>query len=101
VNIFHTYDEQMAWYRGRAEVYKAVAHPVRIQLVELLTGGEMSVGGLEDQLELPQSQISQHLRVLRQAGLVQSRRMVTAVFYKLTDPKLAVKLRIVTEDLVE
>ncbi|HSX01757.1 MAG TPA: metalloregulator ArsR/SmtB family transcription factor [Candidatus Saccharimonadia bacterium] len=79
-----TQAEQNRRYAQAAAHLKALAHPLRLRIVELLEAMEVSVGALEDQLELPQAIISQQLAVLRRAGLVQVRRQGTAQLYRLT-----------------
>ena len=53
-----------------ASLAKALAHPVRVQIVRLLARTEGCVGELVEQLPLAQSTVSQHLKVLKDAGLV-------------------------------
>jgi DNA-binding transcriptional ArsR family regulator len=53
--------------------YTALAEPHRRQILDLLRGGERSVGDLVDRLDLTQPGVSKHLRVLREAGLVGAR----------------------------
>jgi DNA-binding transcriptional ArsR family regulator len=53
--------------------FRALAEPHRFQIVELLLGGPQPVGGLVDRLGLPQPQVSKHLRVLSESGLVDVR----------------------------
>ena len=52
---------------------KALAEPSRFQIVEVLRNGPRPVGDLVDRLKLPQPQVSKHLRVLSEAGLVEVR----------------------------
>ena len=56
-----------------ADVFNAVAEPRRRQIVDLLAGGERPVNDLVEQLRLGQPQVSKHLRVLREVGLVDVR----------------------------
>jgi DNA-binding transcriptional ArsR family regulator len=53
--------------------FRALAEPNRFQIVELLRGGPRPVGDMVDQLRLRQPQVSKHLRVLSEAGLVDVR----------------------------
>ncbi len=70
-----------------AEVFRALSDPLRLRLLAALAaGGEMCVCQLVEQLREPQPKVSQHLRVLRTAGLVESRRQGTWAHYKLTSP---------------
>jgi len=53
--------------------FAIIAEPSRRAILGLLASSEQSVGDLEEQLRLPQSSVSKHLRVLREAGFVESR----------------------------
>jgi DNA-binding transcriptional ArsR family regulator len=55
------------------ETFRALAEPNRFQIVELLLAGPRAVGDLVDRLGVPQPQVSKHLRVLSEAGLVDVR----------------------------
>src|SRR4051812_35769483 len=57
-------------YRPMIETLVALAEPNRLRIVELLRAGPLAVGVIGDQLDLRQSQVSKHLRVLKDAGLV-------------------------------
>ena len=63
----------MARAATTADAFNAVAEPRRRQILDVLAGGERSVGGLVDELGLGQPQVSKHLRVLRAVGLVDVR----------------------------
>ena len=68
-------------YRGQADLHRALDHPVRLAILEILRDGEECVCHMEAILGLRQAYISQHLMVLREAGLVQDRRDGRIVFY--------------------
>ncbi len=55
------------------ETFRALAEPGRLQIVELLLNGPLSVGGVVDRLGMRQPQASKHLRMLNEAGLVEVR----------------------------
>jgi DNA-binding transcriptional ArsR family regulator len=63
----------MARAATTADAFNAVAEPRRRQILDVLTGGERSVNDLVGRLGLAQPQVSKHLRVLREVGLVQVR----------------------------
>jgi DNA-binding transcriptional ArsR family regulator len=65
-----------------AELLKSLSHPARLLVLCLLVDGERSAGELEQHLDLSQSALSQHLAVLREAGLVSTRREAQSVLYK-------------------
>ncbi|MCF3638590.1 sulfite-sensing transcriptional repressor BigR [Rhizobium sp. TRM95111] len=72
-----------------AGLLKTLAHPSRLMLVCTLVEGEASVGGLEAALGLRQPNLSQQLNVLREAGIVETRREGKQIFYRLTGEKAA------------
>ena len=63
----------MARAATTADAFNAVAEPRRRQILDLLAGGELSVNDLVARMELAQPDVSKHLRVLREVGLVQVR----------------------------
>ncbi len=71
-----------------AAVGRALADPKRLCVLESLAGGEMSVSELSTQVGCQVPNMSQHLSVLRSAGLVASRRVGNTVFYRLADPQV-------------
>jgi len=68
------------------ELFKAFADPVRLRLLNLLTGGEVCVCHLYEALDLPQSTVSRHLAYLRKRGLVVGRKEGLWVHYRLAKP---------------
>ncbi len=80
---------------GRAaEVLKALSHPTRLRIVDLLREGELCVSRLEELLGVPQPSVSQHLQRLRYAGLIDSERKGHLVCYRLRDDSAAAVLRV-------
>jgi DNA-binding transcriptional ArsR family regulator len=75
-------------YQTISDVFEAASSPIRIQILLALGTGEACVCHLETLLELRQAYISQHLMVLREAGLVIDRREGRFIFYRLLDPVL-------------
>ena len=70
----------------KARFFKALAHPIRIRLVELLVARDRTVQELQTVLTLDQSSVSQHLAVLRANHVVTARKQGTTVRYALRDP---------------
>lgn len=68
-----------------AQVLKAVANEKRLQILYVIADREMSVGDIENVVKLSQSALSQHLAVLRAAGIVSTRRSAQTIFYTLKD----------------
>ncbi len=76
---------------GLAQVFKALADPVRLRLVSLIgahQGGEVCVCELTTGFDLTQPTISHHLKVLREAGIIDSQRRGTWVYYRLVPAAL-------------
>jgi DNA-binding transcriptional ArsR family regulator len=74
--------------RFKAGIFQALGHPTRIALVEYLLHGEHSVGQLCDKVGIEQANASQHLAVLRNKHIVQTRKEGNQIFYSLRDPLL-------------
>ena len=81
-------DRAQPIHRVKAEFFRALGHPVRVRILELLRDGERSVSDLQGALGLDSSSTSQHLGALRRQGLLDSRREGTSVFYRASDPRV-------------
>jgi DNA-binding transcriptional ArsR family regulator len=69
----------------QAEVLKTLASPRRLEILHRLAAGPLGVGHLADELQMSQPNVSQHLAVLRTAGLVEADREGREVRYRLVD----------------
>ncbi|HEY8798198.1 MAG TPA: metalloregulator ArsR/SmtB family transcription factor [Candidatus Dormibacteraeota bacterium] len=69
----------------KAELFKALAHPTRIRILELLRDGEKSVTEMQLALSAEGSSVSQQLAILRMKNLVDTRRKGNVIFYRLRD----------------
>ena len=68
---------------------KAMAHPLRLKILCILGGsGEVSVQDIVEQVGTSQSNISQHLSILREKGILASRKDANKVYYRVSDPKI-------------
>ena len=81
-------DDPEGLHQFKAEFFKALAHPMRIRILELLRGGPLSVGQLQDAIGAPPSSISQQLAVLRGRNIVSTERRGTTVIYRVHDSDL-------------
>jgi DNA-binding transcriptional ArsR family regulator len=72
-----------------ASLLRTMSHPARLMLACTLAEGEYSVGELEKLLDIRQPTLSQQLGVLRDAGIVETRRDAKQIFYRLTEAKAA------------
>jgi DNA-binding transcriptional ArsR family regulator len=89
----------------KAQFFRALAHPVRIKILEILVRGDRSVQELQDALDLEQPVVSQQLAVLRNQGIVTSQKQGLSVRYTLRDPGvgelLTVARRIFNNHLID
>jgi ArsR family transcriptional regulator len=69
-----------------AEVLKTVAHPLRLQIVEVLEDGELSVGEIVEALGEKQAITSQQLNLMKDKGVLASRREGARVYYRILNP---------------
>ncbi len=75
-------------YRLQAKTAKALAHPTRIAILEMLRRGERCVCEMEPELEASQANVSQHLAALRDANLVVGRREGMRIQYRVIDERV-------------
>jgi DNA-binding transcriptional ArsR family regulator len=82
--------ETLERYRLHAEICKVLTDPKRLMLLDSLRSGDRSVGELAEAIGVALPNASQHLAVLRGAGLVEGRRTGTTVRYRLAEPAIAI-----------
>ena len=70
----------------KTEFFRALAHPIRIRILEILSDSDRSVQELQDELKVDQPLVSQQLAVLRGKNIVASRKLGTTVKYAIRDP---------------
>jgi DNA-binding transcriptional ArsR family regulator len=92
-------------YQVKAEFFRTLGHPARIRVLEVLQSGERPVSELIPEVGIEASHLSQQLGVMRRAGIIQSRKVGSNVYYSVGDPKLfellEVAKRIITSSLAE
>jgi DNA-binding transcriptional ArsR family regulator len=91
----------MTIYEKQAEISKTLAHPIRLAILHLLKDGEKTVNELTETLGASQSNISQHLALLRQREIVKTRKTGATVYYRLASPKIGQACDMVRELLME
>lgn len=84
-------------YQKESDLLRALAHPVRLRMVEGLLNRECHVDKIVKTLSLPQSTISQHLSVLRNQGIVQIRKEGVKTCYRVNHRKIAPLLKILNQ----
>ena len=91
----------MSIYELQAEISKTLAHPLRIAILHYLRDGEKTVNDLTQTLGASQSNISQHLALLRQRQIVKTRKEGSTVYYRVASPKISQACDMVREVLLE
>lgn len=88
-------------YELHAEVCKTLANPKRIEIINLLRSGENSVAWLLKKTGLLKANLSQHLSVMRQRGIVKNRKEGLTVYYRIANEKIVKACDLMREVLFE
>ncbi len=82
--------EMMDWeyLRKAADCLKIMAHPIRLRIVELLSGEKLAVGKIAEICKIPPNQASEHMRMLQNHGLLDSKRDGRTVYYMIKSKQL-------------
>ncbi len=72
-----------------AECLRTIAHPVRLQIIQLLLQGNRPVGELAEACGIPSHMMSEHLRILKDRGMLSKERQGRKIFYRIAEPCLA------------
>jgi len=78
----------MTIYDMQATISKILGNPVRLAILHMLKNQEKSVNELTDIIGISQSNLSQHLALMRQIGIVKTRKQGTSIYYSVTNPKI-------------
>lgn len=89
------------FYRAHESICKTIAHAKRLEILDTLRDGEMSVNELAERMELPPANVSQQLAVLRNAGVLQTRQEGASVFYRIANPKILQAYDLMTQVMKE
>ncbi len=91
----------MTIYNLQSEISKTLSNPIRLAILRTLRDGEKSVNELTEILGISQSNISQHLALMRQKGILKTRKQGTSIFYSVTNPKINQACDMVREVLLD
>ncbi len=91
----------LSMFEIQAEFCKAMGNSVRLQLLHILREHPLTVSEICQETNLPQVTVSRHLSILRNVGVVDSRRLGNAKVYQITDDKIAEVCDLVRSILVE
>ncbi len=85
----------------QCEICKSMAHPVRLEIVDLLNQREMSAAALLDTLQISKANLSKHMTIMMQVGIVDATRDGRQVSYRLTHPEIHEACRIMRSILYQ
>jgi DNA-binding transcriptional ArsR family regulator len=85
----------------QAEICQTLANPKRLQILSLLKKGELSAGEMAKAMNIAKANLSQHLSVMRQKGILVTRRDGTMIYYRLARPKITEACSIMREVLLD
>ena len=84
-----------------AELLKALSHPKRLEIIHLLRDQELSVSDIQEMLDLPQANLSQHLQILREAEVVKTKKEGKQIYYSLSHKNFIEASDLLREVLIE
>lgn len=93
--------EQLRLWEMQADICQVLANPKRLQILNLLKWGELSVGALVKAMGVAKANLSQHLSLMRQRGILATRREGTTIYYRLAIPPITEACEIMREVLLE
>ena len=88
-------------YEIQADICKTLGNAKRIRILDALQNGELTVNELVDIVGISPANISQHLGIMRQKGILTSRREGVNIFYKISNPKVSKACALMREVLIE
>ena len=88
-------------YELHASICQTLANPKRLEVIDRLRDGEQSVSELAEAMKISQANLSQHLAVMRQRGIVATRREGLNVYYRLSNPKIIKACDLMRQVLLE
>ena len=91
----------MTIYNLQANISKTLANPIRLAILHTLRDCEKSVNELTDILGISQSNLSQHLALMRQMDILKTRKQGTSIYYSVTNPKINQACDMVREVLID
>lgn len=93
--------KNMALYEMQANICHALSHPIRLCILDLLSKEEMTSTQLLEILEIPKANLSQHISVLKEAGVLKTRKEGTFQFLSLAIPKIKDACQLVRSILLD
>lgn len=88
-------------FEFQADLSKTMANPLRLAILHFLKDGEKKVNELSELIGVSQSNVSQHLALMRQRQIVKTRKLGTNIYYSVSNPKISQACDMVREVLIE
>ena len=90
-----------SFYEIKAQVFGVHANPKRLLILVLLSARDRTVSDLAEALDMAQATTSQHLAIMRKAGILEARRKGNFVYYRVSDPKIAEACAVMSRAVVD
>lgn len=94
-------DKDSRIYELNAQLCKIFTSPKRLEIIDILQKGEQSVNDLATRTGISQSNVSQHLSLLREKGVVATRREGTTIYYHISNPRIVEACKLMRMVLLE
>jgi DNA-binding transcriptional ArsR family regulator len=88
-------------YALHSNICKALAHPIRIEIIDVLNDKEMTFGEIQEITGVMKSNLSQHLSLMVSNGILSQRKEGLNMYFKLSTEKIATACRMMREVLIE
>ena len=88
-------------YEAHASMCRIFTHAARLKIIDLLGKGELNVASITESVGIGRPTVSQHLAVLREQGVVRTRRSGTTIFYSIADPRIIDACRTMRSVLID
>src|SRR4030042_1269054 len=95
----HSMTKQL--FRLHADVCKTLSHAKRLEILNILRNKEMNAGQIVAKMKVPKANVSQHLAILRTAGILETRHNGTNIYYRISNPKVIKACDLMREVLLE
>ncbi len=89
----------MAGEERVAEIFKALSHPTRVRIIDYLSDGEKCVKDIWQELKVPQPTVSQHINILKEAGIISYRKEGVKTCYRIEMPIVVKILKLLREEV--
>ena len=88
-------------YMMHAEMCKVFTSPVRLEILDMLRNGKKTVNELVELIGLNQSNVSQHLQIMKDKGILRTEKKGNYVFYSITNPKISEAFGVMKEIMID